>query len=408
MRGKPRKCTVRGAPRWYVDTTDQLTGHRKRAFFETQKDAQQHQDQVNMQPKPQRTLHALVDPDVTLEAFGAEWFWSQVAAGLWRPMTTRVYGEHLAQRLCAFSLGSRPEDTLGTVRVRDLTRGHVEALVTGLRQQGFAPDTVRVPYRLLCLLLDRAVSRGLLARHLVDRDLRRELRPFVRATKDQVKAFTQEQAQRFLAVSATHAPLLHDLYVTGFCTGLRVGELTALQLDDDQTNLVDGRRVRQIKIERSLGQLSSMQHPTPGPTKSGKTRWVDVAAELGTVFDRLKAERPKHAMLQAWRPVPPWMFVTSGGHPFNQSNLWKNFHRMLRLAGLADTGLSPHSMRHSFACWHIARGRNAKWLQQQLGHASITITYDVYGDWFRLHDAEAADDLAAGLLGNRIGNTGGR
>jgi integrase len=399
---------VRGAPRWYVDTTDPLTGHRKRVFFATQKDAQQHQDQVNTQPKPSRTLHALIDPDVTLEAFAAEWFWSQAAAGVWRPMTTRVYGDHLVGRLCAFRLGAREQDTLGAVRVRELGQGHVEALVTGLRQAGFAPETVRVAYRLFGVLLDRAVSRGLLTSHPVDRDLRRELQPFVRSKKDQVKAFTHEQAQRFLAVSAIHAPLLHDLYVTGFCTGLRLGELTALQLDDDQMNLVDGRWVRQLKIERSLGQLSSMQHPTPGPTKSGKTRWVDVATELGAVFDRLRAERPKHALRQAWRPVPTWMFVTSGGHPFNQSNLGKNFHRMLRLAGLADTGLSPHSMRHSFACWHIARGRNAKWLQQQLGHASITITYDVYGDWFRLHDAEAADDLAAGLLGNRIGNTGGR
>ena len=150
-----------------------------------------------------------------------------------------------------------------------------------------------------------------------------------------------------------------------------------------------------------------MQHPTPGPTKSGKTRWVDVAADLGSLFDRIKAERPKRALRHAWRPVPPWIFVTSGGCPFDQSNVGKNFHRMLRLAGLAGTGLSPHSMRHSFACWHIARGRNAKWLQQQLGHASITITYDVYGDWFRLHDAEAADDLAAGLLGT-VGNTGSR
>ena len=42
---------------------------------------------------------------------------------------------------------------------------------------------------------------------------------------------------------------------------------------------------------------------------------------------------------------------------------------MLTLAGLADTDLTPHSMRHSFATWHIMRGRNAKWIQQQLGHA---------------------------------------
>jgi integrase len=64
---------------------------------------------------------------------------------------------------------------------------------------------------------------------------------------------------------------------------------------------------------------------------------------------------------------------------------------MLRRAGLEDTGLSSHSMRHSFACWHIVCGRNPKSIQQQLGHATITITitYDVYGDGLRLHDEHA-------------------
>jgi len=54
---------------------------------------------------------------------------------------------------------------------------------------------------------------------------------------------------------------------------------------------------------------------------------------------------------------------------------------MLDKAGFSGTSFSPHSIRHSFACWHIARGCNVKWLQQQMGHASITVTLDVYGDW---------------------------
>jgi hypothetical protein len=55
---------------------------------------------------------------------------------------------------------------------------------------------------------------------------------------------------------------------------------------------------------------------------------------------------------------------------------------------------------------HRARRRNPKSIQQQLGHATITvtITYDVYDDGFRLHDEHAADDLATGLLGNNVGN----
>jgi hypothetical protein len=81
--------------------------------------------------------------------------------------------------------------------------GHAEALVTGMRQDGFAPRTTAVAYRLLSLLLDRAVSRGFLPQHPVDREFfRRELRPLLLPSKDEVvKAFTEAQAQTFLAAT---------------------------------------------------------------------------------------------------------------------------------------------------------------------------------------------------------------
>ena len=72
---------------------------------------------------------------------------------------------------------------------------------------------------------------------------------------------------------------------------------------------------------------------------------------------------------------------------------------MLQLTGLGDQDYTPHSMRHAFACFHIARGKSPKWIQQQMGHSSITITLDTYGDWFKLHDQQAADDMGAALLG---------
>jgi integrase len=99
--------------------------------------------------------------------------------------------------------------------------------------------------------------------------------------------------------------------------------------------------------------------------------------------------------------------VTSNGTPYGQGDVRGDFTRVLERAGLGELGFSPHSMRHTFACLHIAAGRNPKWIQQQLGHAKITITYDIYGDHFDLHDGQAAGDLGATLLGNTAGNRRG-
>jgi integrase len=55
--------------------------------------------------------------------------------------------------------------------------------------------------------------------------------------------------------------------------------------------------------------------------------------------------------------------------------------------------LSIHDARHTYASLTIAAGVNAKALSEFLGHASISITFDLYG-----HLMPGAHDEAAGLL----------
>ena len=220
----------------------------------------------------------------------------------------------------------------------------------GMRQDGFAPRTTAVACRLLSFLLDRAVSVGLLPHDPVDRDFWRTVfHPLLRMPKNEtaVKASTEAQAQTFLAVSREHSRL-HDLYVTGFLTGCRLGELCGLRLDDVQLNLVDGRHVRQVHITLSLAR-GSTRAPVTGPTKNGKARWVDVGHDLGLLLDRLAHARPEQATRRRWRQVPPWPFVTRTGHSLDQTAIRSDFNRTLRLAGLGHTGFSAHSIRHSFA-----------------------------------------------------------
>ena len=58
--------------------------------------------------------------------------------------------------------------------------------------------------------------------------------------------------------------------------------------------------------------------------------------------------------------------------------------------------VAPHSLRHSFATWMLKAGKDLRWVQERLGHASITTT-EVY-----LHRIQAEDrsgsDIMEGLL----------
>jgi len=143
-----------------------------------------------------------------------------------------------------------------------------------------------------------------------------------------------------------------------------------------------------------------------GPCKGGRSRHVDISTALAPVLDRLKASRPRLALKHGWGRVP-WVFVTSKGTVIDAAHVWRDFLRILDLAGLSHLKLSPHAMRHTFACSHAARGCSPLWLQQQLGHSDVRLTLNVYASSFALHDAGAADALGNALLGNRLGNTTG-
>ena len=71
------------------------------------------------------------------------------------------------------------------------------------------------------------------------------------------------------------------------------------------------------------------------------------------------------------------------------------FRAAVKTAGLHGEGrLSLHSLRHAFASLLISKRLNVVFVSRQLGHASPTITLDVYAHLF-----EQADHAAAGALG---------
>jgi integrase len=65
--------------------------------------------------------------------------------------------------------------------------------------------------------------------------------------------------------------------------------------------------------------------------------------------------------------------------------------------------LDLHSTRHTFASRLIAQGENLKYIQEQLGHASITITVDTYGHLIPGGNRQAVDRLDYAATGSETG-----
>jgi integrase len=249
--------------------------------------------------------------------------------------------------------------TMGDRDARKLTAVDWQIWLDALRRQGLSRNTidrilnsVRNVYGWACspsrYLLTLNATRGL------------ELPPKDEKRRDRV--VPHEEAQRMLAAMAESDRLV---YALAFYTGLRIGEIFALDWSD--VDLTGGSlRVRESK------------------TEAGKRR-VPI---LEPLLPPLKA-----ALLAQGRPDGGYV-VRGVRRP---SELRERVRRALEAAGFV--AVTPHECRHTFASYCIASGMNAKAITTLMGHTSVDVTFDRYGHLFPGHEAEAADRLNAYLRG---------
>ncbi|MBW3658680.1 MAG: site-specific tyrosine recombinase XerD [Actinobacteria bacterium] len=128
--------------------------------------------------------------------------------------------------------------------------------------------------------------------------------------------------------------------------GLRISELTALDVDD--LDRVDG-------LVRVRG-------------KGGKDRVVPFGHAAGEALDAwLVRGRPRLS------PRGPAVFCNTRGGRLTRQGAWKVLKGHAARAGLSDA-VSPHTLRHSFATHLLDGGADVRAVQELLGHASVTTT----------------------------------
>jgi integrase len=181
--------------------------------------------------------------------------------------------------------------------------------------------------------------------------------------EDDVRALGRDQLHALLTVAHPRYRLLFTLLAA---TGLRISEAIALQwrhvqLDGSRPHVMVRRRIVRGKV---------------GPVKSAGSR-----------SNRSRRDVPIPASLvselRAWRRETEWpdpddpLFPTLKGTPLSSDNVRKRY--LAPAAEEADVAWCGfHTLRHTFASLHIARGTNVVQLSRLLGHHAPSFTLDVY------------------------------
>ena len=242
---------------------------------------------------------------------------------------------------------------LGQLRLRALEREHAVALVKQLQTRGLAVNTVRGVVNTLRAACNDAVRAGLLQGN----PILVSTREFGRAPKGD--AFTRADQHAFFT-EAPRACRFATFFSALVVTGLRVGEGLAVQWPD-----IDYDRA-ELAVDRQFCRDTQQLRETKGKER----RVVDLCPRALALFRSLPRRGPFVWASPSSEYTRPWHYET----------IRRDFRAGLRAAGLLrGRRYTIHTLRHTFAHRLIEAGASLRYLQEQMGHASIQITSDLYG-----------------------------
>ena len=162
------------------------------------------------------------------------------------------------------------------------------------------------------------------------------------------KALSVEAAQQLFQEAADRAPLLvrdAAMFELLYSSGLRLGELVALDVADDP----------------SQGEVTVTG-------KGSKKRTVPVGAKARAALKAWMAVRAEVA-----HPDEKALFVGARGRRIAPAHVWARLKLWAKRRGLAGN-VHPHVLRHSFATHMLQSSQDLRAVQELLGHSSISTT----------------------------------
>ena len=220
----------------------------------------------------------------------------------------------------------------------EITRENIVKIRTALGRHTYLnADKKPVPLSPATINRDLAVLRSILKRcagewHMLDAA---PTVPLFRIDKVDPAWVTREQAHKLLGMFPRHT---RALMIMALATGMRRSNVTGM--------------------EWSRVDLKRKTYYVPASNAKGRKKGITVALNSDAI-----------ALLEEWKGVHErYVFAFRGKAPIKQvaTRMWR---RVVKEAGLE--GVTFHSMRHSWASWHVQGGTPLKMLQEMGGWATL-------------------------------------
>ena len=289
-------------------------------------------------------------------AFG-DWldFWyQQYAKQTLRPTTQSGYENMIYNHIIT---------DIGKIPLNKLTQNDLQQFYTRLKNggrkvrtelygKGLSDRMVRGCHAMCRKALEKAVADGIIR---INPAIGCKLPP---KKAKEMQVLTREEMQRFMAQAKADG--YFELFLLELCTGMRRGEIVALQWDD--LNMQTG----ELHICRQATTVHGNIHICAPKTKSS-IRTVILPPDIVKILAEYKK-----------RINSRWMFPSpvKEDAPYHPSAIRKVLDRTLERAECKHVRF--HDLRHIFATTALANGMDVKTLSAIIGHISSETTLNIY------------------------------
>ena len=346
----------------------------KNVLAKTKRECQEKLDKLKASLGAPPKAEKKYSPEMPFGEWLDHWYRTYIRPNV-RPGTRENYELRIYKHITPY-LGKIP---LNKLTQSDLLHFYTHLKAEGRQQyadklgKGLSGRMVRTCHALIKAALQKAVDEKLLfANPAVGCKL-----PPQRAKEMQV--LTPEEMQRFLIQAKYDG--YYEIFLVALATGLRRGELLALQWDDLDL------KTRELRVRRTVRRTEGKLLVSEPKTDAGfRTLLLPpsvvkvLAAYKETIYSR-------------------WMFPSPvvEDAPRDPSTLAAKMKLVLQRAGCKIVRF--HDLRHTFATEALEHGMDVKTLSAIIGHVSAATTLNIYTHVTDAMQRQAAQKIDKGIAG---------